>query len=177
MGSAPYPDEGGGSAGRWTRQPIASNQADVDIAGLDGDADGVYEVYVYATNAHAGAVNYYVRPNAASTNQQMYGLLALGSGDAGAISFTLAALYLGAVTSTGKATMHFTFFAKTGAYRSYTGSYYSESSVAAPENHGTHSGRWSNTADNITSLRIHADQADGLGAGSYILWRKLPEAA
>lgn len=145
------------------------------ISGLDGDTAKEFMLEARIVNGYNGASSYYLRPNNDSGtnygNQFLYG----ENSTAGAARYTNhTGLYTGASSSLSEVFQSFTIIqAKSGFIRTainnttygITGTTILDVSMRGSS--------WNNTADNITSLVVLADQTGGLGVGSEItLWQR-----
>jgi hypothetical protein len=147
------------------------------ISGLTGDTAKEYKLETRIVNGYNGTANYSCRLNAdGATN---YGDQQFYNSDAttvAAVRSTATSHILlgnnGALSSLNQSTT--IIQAKSGYVRTaiteWTGGI-SNTTVTHTRMVGT---SWNNTADEITSLVILADQTDGLGVGSYIcLWKRV----
>jgi len=154
---------------------LTSATTSITISGLTGNTDIEYKLVARIINGYNGACGVYLRPNNDSgTNygyQQLYG----GDTTTGASRSTTTGLFLTqAVALNNIAQGELTLHTKSGYVRTAVNS-------LAKEISGTTVGvvvlwgqSWNNTADEITSLVILADQTDGLGVGTNItLYRKV----
>lgn len=154
----------------WTRQDVTADSQDIDIT-FDGENGYMIEVWGYCANSNAGNATYSLQPNAVSTNQTY--MDAASNGVAVAPS-TGAILQVGFCSATGKSFFEFKMLTKTGTFRRLVGSYTSVNNANAMTFHDTASALWADSATAITSLRIHSSVANGIGNGSFFLWRALP---
>jgi len=148
---------------------LTSAATSVTISGLDGNTDQLYRLIIRTVNGYNGAVNYLLRLN--NDTGSNYGRQTInGSGS----SVTAARLvYSGALTGyieslNSLSLVNTIIHAKSGYIRTILTELNTEIS-------GTTIGylyliglSWNNTADNITSLVIFADQTNGLGVGTVI---------
>lgn len=159
-----------GFATAWTRIPVTVNAQDQDIT-FDGESNFSVEVFGYIINAQASASTLTIQPNALSTNgsyQELFG----AAGAPGATS--AASMLCGFNAASAHGWFSFRMFTKTGTVRPYDGQYTAMSGALAITSTDVTSGRWNDTSTAITSLRIHSDQANGLGVGSYFVYRFTP---
>lgn len=149
----------------------AGNVQTLTLSGLNGNADGDYDLEVYVTCNHGGST-FILLPNSAITNtESVYGDMLTGSGAAGAIGWPLYGTTAGAaagVSSPG------TLLAQ-GVVRTLTGVGAARQVFLDGEANlnGTIKGivlrgRYNDTSTNVTSLQISASTSDGIGIGSYI---------
>jgi len=139
----------------------------INITGLDGDSDIIYELYFYVVPFGAIAnieltINY-------DSGANYYLVYIIGNGTTPTTSsgsgnyLVLAGVNAGTI-SIGK----FTIFAKSGNYRSVSGYYQSSSGLDT----GIRTGMWNNSADNITSIQLTAS-SNSFNTGSYFkLYKK-----
>jgi len=160
------------AADQWVKiyeNILSSAATSVTISSLDGDTDEEYRLIIRTVNGYNGAVNYLLRLN--NDTGSNYGRQTInGSGS----SVTAARLvYSGALTGyieslNSLSLVNTIIHAKSGYIRTILTELNTEIS-------GTTIGylyliglSWNNTADNITSLVIFADQTNGLGVGTSI---------
>ncbi|MDX1957817.1 MAG: hypothetical protein SFU98_04550 [Leptospiraceae bacterium] len=157
---------------------ITAPTTSVNITGLDGDSDVIYEIYFRIVGAGSVA-DMNLRPNADSTtsyncrnmyNQSNSGTTAHFYNDAHTGFFLTSAGggSLNGATASGR----FTLYAKTGNFRTWNG--YSGKAISTSDYMMNHYFCWyTNTSTNITSLQITGNTANGIGAGSRIeIWSK-----
>jgi hypothetical protein len=145
------------------------------ITGLDGDEDEEYQLITRIVNNYNGPVNYYLRPNNDSTAGH-YGYQDLNGDNTSVAAYrgTESGIYL-----TGVGALNEVFFSKTILYSKSgyvrTALVSAESSISGTTVGGIwlNGFSWNNSADNITSLQVFTEVANGLGVGSVIeLWKK-----
>lgn len=166
----------GGSGGAGALQLVenkdfGSAATSYTFSGLNGDVDEIY-LLVYSIRKAVVAGHFVtVRPNGVTTGQEVRGRYD-GTGGSAAWNFTdLRIVWNGSVATTDVDAGTAWIDAHTGVHRTVraawasgrTAEVYSMSAV----------GRWTNTADNITSIAVVSDQANGIGAGSYLRLYKL----
>lgn len=159
----------------WTRVDVEANAQNLDIT-VDGETGYVFEALCYFTCPAGTGSTYTLQPNAVSTDQEyleIYGNQADAAAAASAANLTIGF----APATGGKSVARFTFVMKTGTVRLLFGDYINLSALNAMATYDTLGGVWVDTSTAITSLRIHSDQATGIGDGSYILWRTVGLAA
>ena len=149
----------------------------LSITGLDGNTDEEYKLICRFISG-ASSDNFYLRFNNDTGTNYGYQDLFGANASVGAQRFADAALWLGYYTqSTGlNYLLHSEslLYVKSGYVR--TGITKATGTINGTTVYGVNiSGQvWNNTADNITSLVIFADQTNGLGVGTVIeLWKKI----
>lgn len=146
------------------RRVIPSDVQSYDFTGLNGDVDEAYKITAEVKGGVGSAGGLLsVRPNGLTTNQSAFGM---GS-DAGGAPFgdPRAEMSLGYVPVAGRlAISEGTLFAKTGSDRMMN----SVTAVASISRTSVFGSRWTDTAENITFLRVFSAVATGLGTGSVI---------
>jgi hypothetical protein len=196
MASGRYPDSGGsladgavttakvadgavtpaktsGIQAGWTRVDISSTVQDYDLA-IAGETVYAVEVVLYLVNAAAGGdSDIFLRPNNVSTNQECQDFGVSGTSVAGSRPAVMRVCYAGA---SGKGWARFLMVTKKDTLRLYSGVYQYFNSSNALQAASNVIGVWKDTSTTITSLRFHSGIADGIGTGSYILWRAVPLA-
>ena len=163
------------AANGWTVITLNSNAQDQDIT-FTGENGGTIEVEVYVKNASAGAATYSIHPNAVSTNQkylEVYGVF----GNVTAAEADGTSLVVGFCSASHEGAFSFRMTTKTGVPRIYWGRYQYFGASNALSGASSTAGVWNETATAITSLRIHADQTTGLGSGTIIRWRQVPDGS
>ena len=148
----------------------------VTISGLDGNTDVMYRLKCRFVNGFNGAVSYLFRPNNdTGTNygfQYLAGINATASaGRNTAQTGTSICNQADALNDIAEGEV--LFYAKSGYVRTSTGSNSRAISVTTVTGIILYGQAWNNTTDNITSLVIFADSANGLGVGSFIYLEKL----
>jgi hypothetical protein len=151
---------------------LASAATSITISGLDGDSAEEYELIVRAVNGYNGAINYSFYFNADTTNygyQQLYGSNASkgasrntegGINDMG--GGALASIFM----------LHSKIQAKSGQVRTCINKSIYPIATTTVETVKINGHSWNDTASNITSMTIIADQANGLGIGSRVILLK-----
>jgi len=148
---------------------LTSAATSVTISGLDGNTDKEYRLVCRIVNGYAGYSNYLVRLNNDSGanygRQIIYGVNATASAYRGTD-----ALYMGYANNLNYLVLgEILIFAKSGYVRTVLTKDSSGITGTTVTRIGLTGGSWNNTADNITSLVVLADQTNGLGIGSHIL--------
>lgn len=142
---------------------------------LDGDTDEVYLlVYRIIKNVVAFAQTS-LRPNGITTNQQSYDSW-FGSFSGTGNTTTLLIQSNGTAAVGGVEAGHMWIHAKTGVSRSISGLRNLWDAGGPTNLTSLIAGRWTDTTTNITSLEVVCDQANGIGAGSYLRLYKLRKA-
>lgn len=176
-----YIDDTAAARGMWTlveRYEAPSDVTSYTFTGLDGNTARRYLIVANIIAGVTADTVYMVRPNADSgsnyNNQRLF-VLDAGSpaGDnGGAVGSTGMCLGANKTTVGNVSFVKFEMHAKSGLIRNYISEYnhtYAANDVGYLT---TARGFWTNTADNITSLQILADQATGIKTGSIIeLWK------
>lgn len=150
----------------------------VVIPNLNGDTDEEYELRCRFVNSIASACYYHIYPNndTTSSNFGLQILYAINTAYTADRSTAAAGVYLtyAQASDSGKLVQCKTdIFAKSGALRTFLNRSIEKVSATTVSAVHISSSAWNNTADNLTSLVISADQINGLGPGSIIeLYRK-----
>lgn len=149
----------------------------LDIPSLEGNTDIVYGLICRFKNDYNGSSNYFIRPNndtgANYGRQGMYGI----NTSAGAYQATgETELFITACdTMSSLAQSNTLIFAKSNYLRTFITQ---EEQTASGNTIGALAlvgGVWNNTSSNIVSLRLYANQTNGLGVGTHIeLWAYRP---
>lgn len=162
-------------SGPWSVVTVAAPATDVSIAGLSGDADGSYEIFVYAKSI-SDTASILIRPNGADINCLSNSTFCNATGgDATVTGTSQANLYLGSfgtsgVDLSGRAILT----SKSGVYRSFESNSYQKFVGGVLASQSVHTtGQWLDTSTLITSLAIHATVAGAIAAGSFVAWRSL----
>lgn len=145
----------------------------VTISGLAGNTDEIYILRCKFVNGYDGASQYCLRPN--NDTGSNYGLQYLSGANttlsAGRVTpayFDLA--YCGAINRIGY--VDYTLYAKSGYLRTLSGYRIEDVTGTTVGNAYILGQSWNNSANEITSLVILSDQANGLGVGSSIILYK-----
>ena len=153
---------------------LASAQTSITISNLDGDNDKEYFLIARIINGYNGGTFYYARPNNDSGSNYGFQMIR------GADSTTYASRFesdslsdIGYSASLNSLTLSETLlYAKSGYIRTAI-TKLAQSIVTTTVTGIKLTGQvWNNTADNITSLVIFADQSNGFGIGSRIILMK-----
>jgi hypothetical protein len=167
-----FPGEEGGGGGGWQlveRKVILVDAQFYDFLGLNGDVDEAYKITAEVKGGvGSGGGLLSVRPNGLSTNADAFGTgcdpFATPPDDQ-PFPDQRAEMALGYIPVAGRlAISEGTLFAKTGSDRMMN----SLTSVASIRRFSTFGSRWTDTATNITFLRIFSAAATGLGVGSVL---------
>lgn len=143
----------------------------VDISGLDGNTDKIYRFIMRLRAGVAGVTRYYIRPN--NDSGANYGRQLGEFEDVNVTAQRFAnetGYYVSYSEAAGRLSIvNFFLFPRTGYIR--TGILLAGCDMYGEtvEEVFISSHSWNNTAANITSLRLVASQANGLGIGSSIL--------
>jgi hypothetical protein len=158
-----------------SRQTLTGASTSITISNLTGNTDVLYRLRA-RTVGGADSMSVRVRPNNVSTADN-YGYQLLRGIDATASAVrgtTTALLNLCMCATTGDVSLgEMLIYAKSGYVR--TAIHEVTDSIATTTVTGIQIGgqSWNNTADEITSLVIFADQTNGLGIGTEIVLEKL----
>lgn len=165
--------------GNTTTATAATDQVSLTISGLNGNADGDYEIWGYIKAPSDGANNaiYTIQPNSLATNQ------------AATIDYTTntansraATTDLQIVNSIDAAGANIYFLARLssrtglGAGRMWSCTCRRAAGTAGSILNAVTAGQWTETSTNITSIRLMSDYntgSAGLLAGSYFKIRRL----
>lgn len=154
-------------------QEIAAGTQTVNFTGLVGDTEKLYRLMFVIENDYAGNVQYTLRPNGAAPANQLTVTL-YGTG-AAAGSGTTADMRVADGTSAQDALIGIYYFwgskvgpASGATIRRGIGGY-ARLEAATSGQVEIRGLSWNDTATAITSLRVYADQANGIGADST-LW-------
>jgi len=134
-----------------------------DITGLDGDADKIYRFLAYIKNDSDGQCYYQLRPNATTDTATTQMLKGDGSTASGA-QRTEPPFSLWALAAGDYMFVDLVICAKSGVKRG--GIARITQGAPAVLQVGSF---WANTSANITSLRLFAEQTNGIGADSWFL--------
>jgi hypothetical protein len=140
---------------------LVAPQTNITFSGLDGDADGIYEILYYLLPTTAALVS--LKPNniADSTQKATLNL-------AGTTGHAVNALVIDNNAAGGILAGTLTFRSKTGTTRLYTDQHYREDNGGNTIG-ATAAGKWTDPSTVVTSIVIAGDFA----AGSWALLRKL----
>lgn len=166
---------GGGAGGAWElveRKAIAVAVQDADFTGLDGDTDEQYLLTgMIRSNAAADCLYYFNIPGAGPTAR---GLVS----NSGGVATTTSAAFLSLnVPTTDKSTGEFAcnYFADRGAggnsnHRLCRWESFSSDEAASSEEYRSGGSKLDIgvVTGNVTTLRVAADQASGIGIGSIL---------
>lgn len=146
------------------------------FSGLDGDTDEVYVLAFRVKKAVAAAMNLEIQPNAATTNQVSSGFFAGAGGTSGVLNnATMRVTEDGDATSGNVSEGVVIINAKTGMVRTARCNWVVATASPAVFS-ADFASVWNETATNITSLVFIANQANGIGAGSYARLYRLNKA-
>ena len=158
------------NAGNDSITTLNSDAQNLDITGLDGNADGDYEFWFSLVAAASASNVLSFQPENLATNQSGEALGSAGNTPFGA---DLTIMVFGTNTNAGAdATFlgHGYFTSKTGRARLFQAlSNYTTAVIIQFQSVVT----WSDTTTAITKLRFHSSIALGLKAGSYVRLRRL----
>jgi hypothetical protein len=175
--------QGSLQADTWERifdTTLVAAATSVTISGLHGDTDEEYELEARIVNGYNGAASYLVRcnndtgSNYGSQNLAGENSTVSASRDSGALTSWFFG-YGSALNNLNQSEMLIS--AKSGYVRTAINEH-TDSIVTTTVGRMYLRGQsWNNTADEITSLVVLANQANGLGVGTQItLWRKIKKA-
>jgi len=146
----------------------------LSITGLNGDTAKEFKLEARIVNGYNGTINYYTRLNNDSGNnyriQQLYG----SDTNTGAVRAVQSGFNFAGGGALGNVfPENIIIQAKSGFVRTIISENAYPISTTTVTNIKLSGGSWNNTADNITSLVVLADQISGLGVGSQIvLWAR-----
>ena len=171
-----YP-QGAFNANAWVEvyeTILAATATSITISGLDGDAAGKYLLKARVVNGYNGNCFYGVRPNNDSGNN--YGWQNLSGSDtsiAASRNTSWSYIYTGFCAAlSDKGFSSILLHAKSGYVRTVLAKLTESVVTTTVTTIRLIPGAWNNTADNITSLVVFADQVGGLGIGTHIeLWK------
>lgn len=146
------------------------------ISNLLGDTDNEYKLEARIVNGYNGAANYRIRPNNDSgTNYGHQVINAVDSAVAAARGTATGILMSNASTALGDVNQDSVIIqAKSGYVRTVIHEFATKVVTTTITRLYLLGQSWNNTADQITSLVILSDRANGLGIGSRIvLWKKV----
>ena len=153
---------------------LASAATSVTISNLTGNSDVLYRLRMRVVNGYAGTITVAIRPNndtgANYGYQRIYGenTTVAASRDTGNDK-----IYTLNTSNTSVASAEELFYAKAGYVRTFL-SQDVENAIETTIGDIVLKGQsWNNTADEITSLVIYANQANGLGIGTEIILERL----
>lgn len=161
-----------GLPGAWNTITIGAAVQDHDISGLNGDVDGGYELWIYLINA-AGTSALTIQPNALATNQAGPTIYYQSVSVLGTDRTALNVCYALNTGNAGAGQSHVFIQSTTGKSRLMIADSVNGGSAAGTAIHELNKVLWTDTATNITSLRLHSSIASGIGVGSIFKWRKL----
>ncbi len=172
--------QGNFSANTWVKiyeNELGAPETSVTISNLDGNTDVMYRLVVRGINGYgSGSNDVFIRPNNDSGANYGYQQLYGGDTTAGASRVTDATyLKLGYNSVLNYITYaKATLYAKSGYVRTMVNSYGQDVTGTTVTYMILRGQSWNNTADNITSLVVGAQQTSGLGTGTAIeLWKPL----
>jgi len=152
---------------------LAEAATSVTISGLSGDTDEEYELITRVVNGYNGAIGIYIRPNndtgANYGEQNLYASNTTITASRDASS----AIWIGYPAALGNLSFtHTKIHAKSGYQRTTLTKKCTDVTGTTVGYVWTRGDTWTNTADEITSLVIFANQTNGLGIGSRIILLK-----
>jgi hypothetical protein len=154
---------------------LSSASTSITISGLDGDQDLEYKLSARIVNGYNGQALYYARPNndSGGANYGYQGIYGINT-DATASRSTTSAFRLGDCSAINYINQsETTIHAKSGYVRTAIIKQCSSITGTTVNDIDLMGMSWNNTADNITSLVVLADQNLGIGIGSQItLYKK-----
>jgi len=147
------------------------------FSGLTGDSETEYRIVAYVKNGYDGAIAVKVRPNN-DDGADHYGYQYLDGTNATASAgrdTSYDAFIIGGANSGGISFGELTINAKSGYVRTSISKIAGSIATTTVGNITLYGQSWNNTADEITSLVILADQTDGLGIGTdlFLFARRL----
>lgn len=147
-----------------------SGQQTIEVTGLLGNSVDCYIVEYYLVNGAGGAVAYEIYPNGTDP-----GNAARTQGDSGGAGFTVDdELHINNSTNDiVQGTME--VYPKSGKSRLFLLRHVAHANTAnlSGLTYINAGGVWTNTATQLTSIRIHSSHATGVGVGSYIrIWSR-----
>ncbi len=148
---------------------LVSATTNINVTGLNGNADKVYMVLARFVNTTGAGASYYLQPNGEDAT---FGYLFVGGsgGPPGSGNATSPGFYICSALASTSCEITGTVYAQTGAARVFIAQQiYSVTpgNVGGFQNVAT---SWSNTGSNITSLTVFAS-TNSMGAGSHIeIW-------
>lgn len=159
--------------GCWKRvydNTLTGAATSVTVSGLTGNTTPILRVRARIVNGYNGGIELFLRPNNDSGSN--YGRQRLG-GASSTVSATRhtsnTAIFLATAAALNELSQtDLVLYAKSGNVRTTVDSF-SQGIAGTTINSVQVSGQsWNNTADEITSLVVLADQANGLGVGTHI---------
>lgn len=162
-----------GVGGDATLYTVPSDVQDYDITSLNGDVDGDYLLSGYIIMPNSVAPTITLRPNQLTTNQT--NMTAAAANASSWVFASLSGLYINSLTTAASGTPYCRFkimlTTQTGRVRMFMldGVDFSGTAMRATISRGT----WTDTATNITSLRIHSDVAASIKQDSFFVLQKL----
>ncbi len=156
------------------KSTLTSAATTVTISGLVGDTAEEYILICRFVNDYAGTVAYNLRLNNDSGNN--YGLQYVrgvnSTTSAGRVTNITAFTLTQAIAQNELAVSNLTLYAKSGHIRTLINNWIQSISGTTVTGVRVLGESWTNTANEVTSLVILADQTDGLGVGTGILLYK-----
>lgn len=172
---------GGGALVLVDEQEIVGAAADRFIfSGLNGDADGVYELWWFCEDRQAAMDAVEIQPNNLNTDQTCTWTVTIGTpGNPNSLNEAAFPKCCGTGMQRDQAWGKIAYFARTGSFRSYI-SESGEGELVAGGNYDRwyHQGMWRDAVTNITSLVLKSVNnlnvaAVGFGIGSRAqLWKR-----
>jgi len=157
---------------------LAAATTSITISNLDGDTDMEYELIVRGVRNEAVSANLllYIQPNG-DTTAGNYGIQSINGTNATASAYRDTTNYQGFATGLGflynvtgqVGFSHWIINAKSGYVRTAIGKEMTRTNGTTVNAIVLSGCSWNNTANNITSLVVASDTANGLGIGSRII--------
>jgi hypothetical protein len=152
----------------YTHTVTGAAETSITIPDLHGDVDIEYKLEARIVNGYNGAVSYYIKPN--NDTGANYGYQDLsGNNTTAAASRTTTGIritYISALNNLGMTNA--TIQAKSGYVRTAIIENILDLTGTTVNYVTLYGSSWNNTADEITSLVVLADQTGGLGIGTVI---------
>jgi hypothetical protein len=133
---------------------LTSTGSNLDVTGLNGDRDRLYEFTIVAINVQPVAdTDVFFRFNSQTSNLRSTG--------------NATDIYVGTARGSGTLVVRGVIWAPTGKVRQIHGTYGTYDAVGAAHVQGTFTGHWNETVTNLTSMRAFA--SGGFAAGSCVV--------
>lgn len=151
---------------------LAATASSITISGLTGDTDKEYKLEARIVNGYAGSIGIKVRPNNDTGSNYGYQYLDGTDTTASAGRGATTSVQLCGANQNGVGQGEMVIQSKSGFVRTFINE--ETAAVTTTVSNVTSDGySWNNTADEITSMVVLADQTGGLGVGSNItLWKR-----
>lgn len=153
---------------------LTANATSVTIAGLDGDTDHIYHVFVrFVGNA---VTNFFIRLNNDAGNNYLRQYISADDAVVASNEFgPTTAMWIGGSAGVGQCCMTWAqLYARAGFPRTLLHLCLTDLTAAEPGVWYSVHNLWSNTLANVTSIVILAANANGLGIGTHISVYKIP---